>query len=420
MSIALFWDGSFLFGLMAFWGLKQASIPFNLITAQDISKGALDNYDVLFVPGGWIKEKIDALGESGKEKICQFVKGGGNYLGICGGAGLALKVKGGLGLVEVERKESKNLANFSGKIKIKTTDHPIWSKLSSPSLYIFWPGHFKILEPDKIKILGYYDESEPDFFAADINTNDLRKYEDLKRWEDYYKIRLDPKLLKDKPAILEGRYRKGKVILSYLHFDTPNDEQGKRVLFNIWQYLSKKGKSKPKIITGPLISKDCLPFVEKLEGDLEEFIEFGKRSFIWYWRYPWMLGWRKGIRGFHYATLYVLIKEMAKCIRDLAGDKEDKEGIMIRENLKKLTEILPLFLESAKELLLKERYLLNFRSLSFMECDDPEIQSIRDELFGKTISYGGKLKEILGYIDNISLPILKSVSFLPFQFFKSH
>lgn len=410
MSVALFWDGSFLFGLMAFWGLKEASISFDLITAKDINRGALEGYDVLFVPGGWIKEKIEALGESGKEKICQFVKGGGNYLGICGGAALALKVKGGLGLVGVEREESKNLANFSGKIKIKTAGHPIWSNLSSPSFYIFWPGHFKILEPDKIKVLAYYDEPEPDFLSADMNINDLRKYEDLKRWEEYYKIRLDPKLLRDKPAILEGRYGKGKVILSYLHLDTPNDAQGEKVLFNIWQYLSKRKEPKPKVVSEPLISKACLPFVEKLEAELEDFIDFGKRNFIWYWRYPWMLGWRKGIRGFHYTTLYALIKEMAKYIRDLSGDKEDKEGAVIRENLKKLTEILPSFLEMAKKLLLKERYFLNFKSLMLNRCDDPEIQNIRDQLFGKTISYGGRFKEILGYIDNILVPILKGAS----------
>ena len=407
MSVALFWDGSFLFGLMAFWALKGASIPFDLITAKDINKDILEDYDVLFVPGGWVKEKTEALGERGKEKICQFVKDGGNYLGICGGAGLALKVKRGLSLLGVERKEEKNLANFSGRIKIRAVDHPIWSNLSSVSLYIFWPGHFNVLEPDKINILAYYDEPESDFLSADINVNDLSRYGDLKRWEDYYKIRLDPRILKGKPAILEGEYGKGKVILSYLHFDTPNDEQGKRVLSNIWQYLSKE-KIKRGVVTKPSISKACLPLVEKLEKELKEFIEFGKRNFLWHWRYPWMLSWRKGIRGFHYTTLYMLIMEVAKYIKALSDNKEDEDGKEIRENLERLNKLIPPFLEKARKLLLKERYLLGLKGLGLIVCDDPEIQDIRDELFGRTISYGGRFKEILGCLDNILVPILRA------------
>ncbi|CAD7783299.1 MAG: hypothetical protein KIIPBIDF_02058 [Candidatus Methanoperedenaceae archaeon GB50] len=43
---------------------------------------------------------------------------------------------------------------------------------------------------------------------------------------------------------------------------------------------------------------------------MEEFFQFGQRNFLWYWYKPWMLRWRKGIRGFHYLTLYLLIKEI--------------------------------------------------------------------------------------------------------------
>ncbi len=48
--------------------------------------------------------------------------------------------------------------------------------------------------------------------------------------EERYGIFLDPKRLKDEPAVVEGRFGQGKVILSLVHFDTPGDHNGATVL----------------------------------------------------------------------------------------------------------------------------------------------------------------------------------------------
>ncbi|PIW89550.1 MAG: hypothetical protein COZ93_04455, partial [Nitrospirae bacterium CG_4_8_14_3_um_filter_44_28] len=82
-------DESFLWGLMAYKALKANGLPFELIRAEDIKKGRLKNYAMLFVPGGWASNKIKALGGKGLSEIKKFVRSGGNYLGFCGGAGLA-------------------------------------------------------------------------------------------------------------------------------------------------------------------------------------------------------------------------------------------------------------------------------------------------------------------------------------------
>ena len=86
---ALLWDESFLWGVMTRRALTEAGVSFDPVRAADIREGALSRYRMLFVPGGWASGKIAALGAEGAEAIRSFVAAGGNYLGICGGAGMA-------------------------------------------------------------------------------------------------------------------------------------------------------------------------------------------------------------------------------------------------------------------------------------------------------------------------------------------
>jgi hypothetical protein len=58
-------------------------------SAADIRAGKLAGYDVLLHPGGSGGGQGKALGEEGREKVREFVKGGGGYVGICAGAYLA-------------------------------------------------------------------------------------------------------------------------------------------------------------------------------------------------------------------------------------------------------------------------------------------------------------------------------------------
>ena len=119
-------DESFLWGLMAYKALKANGLPFELIRAEDIKKGRLKNYAMLFVPGGWASNKIKALGGKGLSEIKKFVRSGGNYLGFCGGAGLA--TLDGIGLLNVKRKPTKErVPSFSGRIHLNINKHPIFT-----------------------------------------------------------------------------------------------------------------------------------------------------------------------------------------------------------------------------------------------------------------------------------------------------
>ena len=113
---------------MAYKALKANGLSFELIRAEDVKKGRLKNYAMLFVPGGWASNKLKPLGNTGIAEIKKFVRNGGNYLGFCGGAGLA--TLDGIGLLNIKRKPTKQrVPSFSGRIHLNITKHPIWKYL---------------------------------------------------------------------------------------------------------------------------------------------------------------------------------------------------------------------------------------------------------------------------------------------------
>ena len=407
--IALLWDGSYLFGLMAFWQLKKLGIPCSIITAQEIKQGVLKKHHLLMVPGGWCGPKIEALSEKGREEIKLFVKQGGNYLGICGGTGLALSDTESLGLLSIKRKKDRTIANFYGKIIVKQiTPHPLWEGIPvEVPFYVWWPALFEIQDQEAVDILGIYQDITPEFFVTDLNILDLKNYSKIEEWEKQYQININPSVLKNQPAILEGKYGKGSVVLTYPHLDTPDNPWEALALFNLYHSFFNKPLEIPtqSLKTYGKMPSYILRLIKKLKMVMEEFLQFGQKNFLWYWYKPWMLRWRKGIRGFHYFTLYLLIKEVNKYLyRNTTFVSPD----LVICPLEMLVKACLPFLERAKYLLLKERYWLNIKPLSLISTNIKELNTLRQELFGRTPAYGGEFKKILFYIDKILVPFLKA------------
>jgi hypothetical protein len=269
-KVAFLWDESFLWGLMSYKALKNVNLPFDLVRSSDIKNGALGHYAMLFVPGGWASNKSRALGPDGITAIRSFIESGGSYLGFCGGAGLATRAKGGIGLLDVQRKPTRDrVPSFSGSIYLNVNQHPIWegltrvpgaggrwpvkgesqskiqnSKKSSfttpDSRIIFnawWPSQF-VVQEDTVKSLASFGHALPDAFSSDLNVGDIAESENWDEFEKQYQINLNPERLSGEPAVIEGVYGDGKVILSLVHFDTPEDKNGEEVLIRLWKYLS--------------------------------------------------------------------------------------------------------------------------------------------------------------------------------------
>jgi len=393
--VALLWDESFLWGLMACKALKNASLPFELIRAEDIRNGCLGEYAVLFVPGGWASNKLKALGDTGIGAIRNFVREGGHYLGFCGGAGLA--TQDGIGLLDIKRRPTRDrVPSFSGRIRLNTNSHLLWDNISEPVFHAWWPSQF-VVEGSGIKILATYGEALPDAFSSDLNTGDVSAYGDWTELEKIYGINLDPKRLLNEPAVVEGEYGSGSVILSLIHFDTQGDGNGSAVLKTLWKYLFDY-----KIENGcqTLLAEDqepetrVSPVVAEIMVAASELIALGARNFLWFWRNPMLLQWRRGVRGLEYCTLHILIKEIASLSNVLTIDDTGEEMLV------KIRNLLTPFAEKAKKLLLLERTAMSDGHITYEACDAPQIQALRKELFSTSKSHGGLFKELISELDN--------------------
>jgi glutamine amidotransferase-like uncharacterized protein len=400
---AFFWDESFLWGIMSFNALKTADLPFDLVRSEDIRDGILRDYSMLFVPGGWASNKVKSLGDKGVQEIRNFVEGGGNYLGFCGGAGLA--TLDGIGLLNISRVPTRDrVPSFSGRIETHLYNHAIWNGLDGTSSVFnaWWPSQFSINDPS-INVIAKYKEALPDSFSSDLNVGAVLKHAgNWKAFEHSYGINLDPSSLRGEPAVVEGNCGKGRVLLSLIHFDTPDDLSGSIVLKNIWSYLS--GREEQKRI-GTEVSKakrERLPVLDEIMTATEELVRFGERNFLWFWRNPMLLLWRRGIRGLEYCTLYGMITTITDhAYRIPSGDA------CIMERLNRIKGLLMPFKEKAERLLFLERQALANGRITYEKCDDPAIQMLRTELFSKSKSYGGLFKQLLDEIDRVVLDVLK-------------
>ena len=405
-KIAFLWDESFLWGLMAYRALKAAGLPFELIRSEDIGRGILAGHKLLFVPGGWASNKIKTLGAEGAIKIKEFVGSGGNYLGFCGGAGLA--TLDGIGLLNVSRKPTKErVPSFSGRIQLNLSGHTIWQGITEPVFHAWWPSQF-LPDRNDTRSLASYGNALPDSFSSDLNVGDTVRYSNWPDREKYYGINLDPDRLLNDPAVVEGAYGKGKVLLSLVHFDTPGDTNGAVVLTNIWRYLAgaertdENSQTRIRRDAGPIgDSERSFTLLDELESAVDELIALGQRNFLWFWRTPMLLQWQRGIRGLEYCTLYVLIKEISELIRYSGADQS-----LITDDALRIKDLLIPFVEKAKQLLILERHSIQKGHITYEKCDDPVIQKMRTELFSSSKSHGGIFKELLDEIDTLLYMLL--------------
>ncbi len=410
----LLWDESFLWGIMALRALREAGLSFEVITAQEIRAGGLRGRRLLFVPGGWASNKLKALGEGGAEEIRRFVSEGGGYLGFCGGAGLA--TQDGLGLLTVKRKPTKErVPSFSGRIQLSRSDHPLWDGLrsspfvahSSQAFHAWWPSQFLIDDP-AVRTLATYGEALPDAFSSDLNVGDVARSGGWRPLEELYGINLDPGRLRGEPAVVEASYGKGRVMASLIHFDTPDDLNGSIVLKNLWRYLGvQKAEERGRNAEAGTGEEEDrwveAEIIAEMQAAVSGMIAVGLRNFLWFWRNPMLLQWRRGVRGLEYCTLYGMVRELSAVIGQRSAALDAERLGAVRDKLLDFTE-------KAERLLVRERLELQRAHITYERCEDAEIQTMRSELFSSSKSYGGEFKVLLDELDALLLPILRGRS----------
>lgn len=78
------------------WGRLLAYSPqieAGYVNGQDIQDGKLKDYDLLVMPGGYSVRQYKSMQEKGAEKVREFIRGGGAYVGTCAGFACVLNAK---------------------------------------------------------------------------------------------------------------------------------------------------------------------------------------------------------------------------------------------------------------------------------------------------------------------------------------
>ncbi|MEJ2193170.1 MAG: BPL-N domain-containing protein [Nitrospirota bacterium] len=410
---AFLWDESFLWGLLSFRALRERGLAFRLVSAGDIRRGRLREHRALYVPGGWATNKMKSLGQDGVRAVTDFVRSGGTYVGICGGAGLATRE--GMGLVNVRRKPlSERVPSLSGPVRLRLSPHPLWEGVQGDVFHIWWPSQF-VAEDEGLRTLASFEEATADAFTSDINVGDTACSEQA-GWaalEERYALNLDPRRMKGDPLVLVGSVGAGRVFLSLVHFDTPGDENGGRVLANMWgEDQSPFHGDQSPFFTSPGSGNQFRSPLSSRGGAgswgtgvrdtgvrgagalgtgalfeiVEELFEVGVRNFLWFRRGP-LIQWRRGVRGLEYFTLYEMVRELS-----LRLPRGAQTGELVAE--------LRAFAGKASGLLLRERRALDRgERLTFREAADPGTRALREELFSRSKSHGGLFKRLLEKVD---------------------
>jgi len=123
--------------------LINEHLNITLLTAKQIRNNDLSKYDFIIMPGGIASKYWRWLQPKGREKIKEYIKNGGNYIGICAGGYLARWLKittakysktywgKGCGIIKIRPTKlgKKIFPNINKIIKVYYASGPIiWTK----------------------------------------------------------------------------------------------------------------------------------------------------------------------------------------------------------------------------------------------------------------------------------------------------
>ncbi len=154
-----------------------------LVKAGHINNEGLSNFKILCIPGGNMYQYAQDLSSGGEEKIKNFIRDGGGYIGICGGAYFA----GEKVIWQGSQLPMTSLGIFPGttkgpideivpypeygmcKVNIIDSMHPITQSEPDSAWILYYWGPVSIPNEDaEITILGEYDVvNQPAMIAFD-------------------------------------------------------------------------------------------------------------------------------------------------------------------------------------------------------------------------------------------------------------
>lgn len=285
----MLYDEAHIWGILVFRAFTALGIPCIPINSKKITQGALFRkpaYRCLVAPGGSARLKSLALGEKGHASIRQWLQSGGNYLGFCGGAGLALSGSGlSLGICPWRRQplEGHRENALSGAIAAKLQNG---KKVRLP---VWWPGRFAPTG------------SPQEIVAA---------YEAMQNAQKDYPA--------GQPLIICGETGRGRYILSYAHLETPAWPEANSLLAELLRSrfnISAKNALVPDWDVFRPPAPPNTPLHMELAEAWRQFsglVSKGKSLGLLRQRESWLCGWEPGIPGMVIAALLGMTHYLAE------------------------------------------------------------------------------------------------------------
>lgn len=154
-----------------------------LVNADYINNKGLDDFLILCIPGGDMYQYVQDLSSRGRENIRNFIRDGGGYIGICGGAYFASEKviwRGSQlpmtplgifpGTAEGPMNEIVPYPNYTMcKVNVVDSAHPITQyEPDSAWMLYYWGPALRPKEDVNVTILGEYDSvNQPSMLAFD-------------------------------------------------------------------------------------------------------------------------------------------------------------------------------------------------------------------------------------------------------------
>lgn len=409
-AVYILWDASQIWGLLAVRAVRALGVPYALIRAADVAGGLLQREPapLLLVPGGSAKQKAAALGEAGLAAVREYVAGGGNYLGFCGGAGLALSTADGLGICPRQRAAfGERLQHFmSGHLHVrlnyelcpdllpKPTDGyapgavpgaPNTTHPDTVALPVWWPGRFESNDNDGVDVPATFAGPAEDFWLADLPIAAIPAGT-FEAWKDLYGFQPTPSFLEGSPCMLTGTYGKGRYVLSYSHLETPDSPDAGRIFAHLLQRLSGAAPLRHDVPTWDLSQEPQdapHPLPAQLQAICAPIFTLGQSHGLLFVRTPWLLGWRTGIPGANLNNLRAALH--TACALPLHG-----EALAFAEaHGPEMLQAAQLFAAGCSEYLMTERLAQTLSKALPDILPGPMLNARREALFGAPMQPAG-------------------------------
>jgi hypothetical protein len=227
-------------------------------------------------------------------------------------------------------------------------------------------------------------------------------------------------------AILEASLDLGRLVLSYPHLETPGCTWGNRLLLNLLRYLDRRAAdhlphrggmhahsprcgARAFVSQAPVIHPAALELLLKAKERADSLIALGEHNLLWRWRNPWLLNWRRGIRGLEYGMLAVSLRCAVSLARQYpTGNSEADSSLLDPHETQELYEDIVRFCILAERLLMEEKTASQDGGISKLSAVNRSVDDLRRELFGKKMSHGGLSRPIFNRLDGMLLELIRN------------